>query len=96
MWYSSTPIKINYLIQKYDISLRSTSRKKFIFFFFKILSIFNIHIRGERIRFFKKTYNDIHPKVYIKWLIFIGIEYHINNCTPEVSNNNYSSSMIEV
>ena len=34
----------------------------FFFFFFRILSIFNTHIRGEGRRFFKETYNCVYPK----------------------------------
>ena len=33
-----------------------------IFFFLRILNIFNTHKRGEERRFFKETYSDVYPK----------------------------------
>ena len=37
-------------------------------FFFRILSIFNSHMRGEGRRFFKETYSDVYPKGPNSWI----------------------------
>ena len=48
--------------KKKYINNKCNPKDYFIFFFFRILNIFNTHTWREGRKFFKETYSDVYPK----------------------------------